>query len=221
MSVDYLRDETVINGNVDGEVLEPFIIVAQNLHIEQITGTNLYNKLIADITAGSVTGVYKTLLDDYIQPALLQWSLFECLPFINYNFTNKSISTQDSDNSTAVSLEDVKYLRANIKDVAEYYSTRAIAYLKDNEDSFVIRIGSPDGESDGIIYIGEKTKNKPRKYDLRTTEDVVFAFGFNNAIIDGVSLDDSPYKIGGSGFMELGYAWKTRLFDNTNFWRLK
>ena len=136
LSVDYLRDETVINGNVDGEVLEPFIIVAQNLHIEQITGTNLYNKLIADITAGSVTGVYKTLLDDYIQPALLQWSLFECLPFINYNFTNKSISTQDSDNSTAVSLEDVKYLRANIKDVAEYYSTRAIAYLKDNEDSF-------------------------------------------------------------------------------------
>ncbi|GAB5565373.1 MAG: hypothetical protein Wins2KO_24360 [Winogradskyella sp.] len=92
---------------------------------------------------------------------------------------------------------------------------------KDNEDSFVIRIGSPDGESDGIIYIGEKTKNKPRKYDLRTTEDVVFAFGFNNAIIDGVSIDDSPYKIGGSGFMELGYAWKTRLFDNTNFWRLK
>lgn len=151
LSVDYLRDETVINGNVDNEVLEPFIIVSQNLHIEKITGTNLYNKLIADITAGSVTGVYKTLLDDYIQPALLQWSLYECLPFINYNFTNKSISTQDSDNSTAVGLEDVKYLRDNIRDVAEYYSTRAIAYLCENEDSFTEYGDNGDNLSDIAI----------------------------------------------------------------------
>ena len=77
MSVDYLRDETVINGNVDAEVLEPFILVAQNVHIESITGTNLYNKIIADLEAVSITGAYKTLLDDYIHPALLQWSLYE------------------------------------------------------------------------------------------------------------------------------------------------
>ena len=63
--------------------------------------------------------------------------------------------------------------------------------------------------------------SKYRKYDRRTTSDLVFAIGFNNALIDGQSLDDSPYKIGGSGFVELGYAWKTRIFDNTNFWRFK
>ena len=49
----------------------------------------------------------------------------------------------------------------------------------------------------------------------------MFAIGFNNAIIEGQDFDDSPYKLGGSGFIELGYAWKTRIFDNTNFWRLK
>jgi len=86
-------------------------------------------------------------------------------------------------------------------------------------DSFIgVRENRKGSYSIGLKF-GEN--NKEKKYDRRTTEDIVFAFGFNNAIIDGLSLDDSPYKLAGSGFMELGYAWKTRIFDNTNFWRLK
>lgn len=72
-----------------------------------------------------------------------------------------------------------------------------------------------------IRVVGPNIKARNTKYDLRTTTDLVFAFGFNNTIIEGESLSDSPYKIGGSGFMELGFAFKTRIFDNTNFWRLK
>ena len=89
-------------------------------------------------------------------------------------------------------------------------------------DGFVLRIGGGDEDTnESFIYLGEKSQDKPRKYDRRTSTDVVFAFGFNNALIEGQNLDDSPYKLGGSGFIELGYAWKTRIFDNTNFWRLK
>ncbi|WP_111709023.1 hypothetical protein [Lutibacter citreus] len=75
----------------------------------------------------------------------------------------------------------------------------------------------------GGTLIGIKTKgnNKPRKYDRRTYSDLVVAFGLNNAIIDGEKLDDSPYKIGGSRFFELGWAWKTRVFEKTNFIRFK
>ncbi|MDC1505072.1 hypothetical protein N8475_07795 [Winogradskyella sp.] len=61
---------------------------------------------------------------------------------------------------------------------------------------------------------------KPPKYDLRTTNRLVFALGFNNAIGDNQSLDDSPYKLGGSGFVELGWAWQTRLLKDSNFLRL-
>ncbi len=83
---------------------------------------------------------------------------------------------------------------------------------------FSIKFGD-DEEEWTAVRLGKK--NKPRKYDRRTTTDVVFAIGFNNALIDGENIDDSPYKIAGSGFVELGYAWKTRIFDDTNFWRLK
>ena len=63
-------------------------------------------------------------------------------------------------------------------------------------------------------------EKKEPKYDRRTYTDFVFAFGLNNALIDGQSLEDSPYKIGGSRFFEFGWAWRTRVFKNSNFLRL-
>ena len=50
---------------------------------------------------------------------------------------------------------------------------------------------------------------------------MVFGIGFNAAIIEGQSLNDSPYKLGGSGYVELGWAWKTRLLKESNLLRLK
>lgn len=60
-----------------------------------------------------------------------------------------------------------------------------------------------------------------RKRDKRTYSDIVLAFGFNNAIQEGQSLDDSDFKIGGSRFFEIGYAWRTRVFKESNFLRFK
>lgn len=136
LSVDYLRDNTVINGNVDSELLEPFILTAQNVHIEAIVGTALYNAIIASIEADTLAGDNKTLVDNYLQPALLQWALYEALPFINYKLTNKAISTKNSDNSEAVELDELHYLRSTVSDVAQYMSERAILFLKSNTDLY-------------------------------------------------------------------------------------
>ena len=57
------------------------------------------------------------------------------------------------------------------------------------------------------------------KYDRRTYSDLVFAFGLNNAIIEGQSLNDTPYKVWGSKFFEIGWTWRTRVFKKTNFMR--
>lgn len=94
--------------------------------------------------------------------------------------------------------------------------------VEDDEDNgVIIRIGSSgkDYENDNVLYIGPK--NKQRKYDRRTTSDLVLAFGLNNAITKGESLQDSDFKVAGSRFVELGWAWKTRVFQNTNWLRVK
>lgn len=66
-----------------------------------------------------------------------------------------------------------------------------------------------------------KGNKRVPKDDVRTSNDFLFAIGFNNAIIEGESLSDSPYKTGASSFIELGWNWKTRVFKNTPFLRFK
>lgn len=86
------------------------------------------------------------------------------------------------------------------------------AYGKKSSD-VLVSIGKKNG-----LYI--KGKNQPVTYDIRTENQFLFAVGFNNTLIDGQSLDDSPYKIGGSGFVEIGWLWETRLLQNSNFVRV-
>jgi len=87
-----------------------------------------------------------------------------------------------------------------------------------DKKSTVFSINIGDGQKE-IVEV--KAKKTPPKNDIRTGNQLLFAMGFNNAIIDGVSLDDSPYKLGGSGFVELGWLWNTRVFKESNFLRFK
>jgi hypothetical protein len=92
-------------------------------------------------------------------------------------------------------------------------------YDNDGETSIAgISIGGNKGT---LVGIKTKGNNKPKKYDRRTYSDLVVAFGLNNAIVEGEKLEDSPYKFGGSRFFELGWAWKTRVFNKSNFLRFK
>jgi len=72
------------------------------------------------------------------------------------------------------------------------------------------------GEVVGLNYTSEK-----RKYDRRTTSDFVLAVGINNVITKGESLEDSDFKVAGSRFAEIGWAWKTRVFKESNWLRIK
>jgi hypothetical protein len=87
--------------------------------------------------------------------------------------------------------------------------------------SLEVNYGKNDNGDDLIfgLKIGNKDSEIRKKYDRRTYSDFVIAFGLNNAIVEGQSLEDSPYKIGGSRFFEMGWIWRTRVFKNTNFVR--
>lgn len=136
ISEDTIKKSTTINGNVDVELLLPYIKVAQDIHVQQLLGTDLYDKITAEITGSSLAGVYKTLTDVYIQPVLIHYSLYECLPFLSYKIMNKDIVRKLSETSTGASLEDIKYLRRTVLDTAEFYAKRLSEYLINNTGSY-------------------------------------------------------------------------------------
>lgn len=136
VSVQYIKDNTSMNNNVDADVVEPHIITVQATKIEQILGTKLYEKIQNDISGNTVSGNYQILLEKYIQPTLAHWVLYEVYPFLNYKLTNKSIVTKNSDNSEAIDLETLKYMRYSVRDTAEYFSQRISNYLLANQTLF-------------------------------------------------------------------------------------
>ena len=136
ISEDKLKKSTTINGNVDVELLLPYIKVSQDTRIHEILGTDLYNKLQADITASTLTGAYQTLVDDYIQDCLVHYALYEAMPFLSFKIMNKDIVRKTSETSTAASLEDIKYLRNIVLNTAEWYAKRLVEYLCNNTSSF-------------------------------------------------------------------------------------
>ena len=152
-------------------------------------------------------------------------ALKEEIELINKRLDDKKITAEEAQD---LKKEAAKKRAANIADRLAIIDNK-IALLRRNSlqeisenEGYILRIGGSEGETnDSFVFLGKKSNDKPKKYDRRTTDNTVFAIGFNNAIIDGQNLDDSPYKLGGSGFVELGHAWKTRVFKNSNFLRVK
>ncbi len=148
---------------------------------------------------------------------------------INQRFDQGSISVQEA---STLKEAAAKKRALNIENRLAIIDNK-IDLLERNQGELLTDISS-DSISDGQIRIGIdfngkegesfifNTRNWKRelKYDRRTYSDFVLAVGFNNAIIEGQSLNDSPYQLAGSRFFELGWQWRTRVFQNTNFLRL-
>lgn len=127
----YLKDNSVLNLNIEPQLINQAIIESQYIHIQQMIGTDLYKKfeyLISGNTISNHTD-YKLLLDDYIIPCLVNYSIYESIPYIRFKMMNKSVGGQSSDNSTPADLEEIKFLQANIKNKAEFLGERLISYL--------------------------------------------------------------------------------------------
>ena len=123
---------TAANGNVDNDKLLPRILIAQDIHIQNYLGTDLYNKIQADIVGSSLVDPYLSLLNDYIKPMLLHWSMVEYLPYAGVNIANGGIYTKNPENSTALSKEHVDSLVERSRTTAQFYTNRFIDFMQNN-----------------------------------------------------------------------------------------
>ena len=137
ISATRLKKDSAIGGSVKDDLIMPYILLAQDMNILPILGTDLDAKLKADILASSVTGAYKTLLETYIQPALVQFSFVSLVPYLRLRFVNNAVVVMGAtDQSSSASYEDLEPLMNTATDAAEFYRQRCIDYLRNNTSSF-------------------------------------------------------------------------------------
>jgi len=131
-----LVQNTILDGNVDTDKFIHFIKIAQEIHIRNYLGTDLYNAIVTKINAGNLSGAYLTLTTTYVQPMLIHYAMADYLPFAAYQVKNGGVFKHTSENAESVEKNEIDYLVNKERDFAEYYTRRLIDFITFNINSY-------------------------------------------------------------------------------------
>jgi hypothetical protein len=127
---------TAISGNVDTDKFLQFIKIAQQIHVQNYTGTKLYDKISTEILNDTLAGDYLALVVDYIQPMLIHFAMTEYLPFAAYTVANGGVFKHISENSTNAEKIEIDYLVEKERTIGQYYAQRFIDYMAFHSTEF-------------------------------------------------------------------------------------
>jgi hypothetical protein len=127
---------TALNGNLDTDNFIQFVKIAQDIHIQNYLGTKLFNKINDGIVAENLAAPYLMLLNTYIKPMLIHWTMVEYLPFAAYTIANKGVFKHTSENSNSVEKNEIDYLVEKERQVAQNYTRRFIDYMCFNNNTY-------------------------------------------------------------------------------------
>ena len=110
VSEKFLKDNSVVDNNVDYENITSTIIHCQDIHLQKVLGTPLFEDLCAKgLGSPSFNSNEIFLIKKYIQKTLLWYILMELPPEFKFMSMNKGIMVKSSENSQAADTGDIKW----------------------------------------------------------------------------------------------------------------
>ena len=136
VTIQDIKQKSIISGNVDPDKIVQFVEVAQDTHIQNYLGGKLYKKLQNLIIDGELNDAgnsdYKTLVDSYVKPMLIWFTQADYMPFAAFSIGNGGIYKHRSENSDNVSMDELNMLAARALETAEFYTRRFMDYMDHN-----------------------------------------------------------------------------------------
>jgi len=132
-----IREYTDLDNNVDTALIKNGIREASDIELQRLLGTLLYDKLLSDVDAGTLTGNYQTLVDDYVQDFLIYAAYWYILDSIYLRSRNNGLLTPNGgENSDSVDRTLYNVKRQSVKNKMEYYAEGLKDYLIEEEALF-------------------------------------------------------------------------------------
>jgi hypothetical protein len=133
IEIDELKEKTTIDLNVEDKILRNNIMDAQEIDIQSIIGSRLYLSLKDKVIDDTLADNYKTLMDDYITPALIKFSLYRSLDWLYTKIKNSSVVNQNGENSSKADIAIVEKLKSSVRNDTEYYSNKLKQFLEETD----------------------------------------------------------------------------------------
>ena len=132
-----IREFTDMNNNVDSKLISNAIRESQDIDLQRLLGTLLYDKILSDVQSNTLTGAYQSLVNDYIQNFLLYATYYYTLEYIYMRPRNNGLLTPTGgDNSDSVDRSMYNVKRQSVQNKREFYAEKLTDYLIENQNTY-------------------------------------------------------------------------------------
>ena len=127
-----VKQVTGIDNNIEDDLIESAIMVAQDIFLQARIGTNIIQELQRQVYENTLTTDYKYLLDNYItQPLAFNVAGDLMLPQ-SFKLKQKGVVQQSDEKIITVGLRDIQVIMEYYENKAEFYVQRLIDFLISN-----------------------------------------------------------------------------------------
>jgi len=140
ISEDKIKTFTNLNDNTFGKLLQPALREAQDVYLQQIIGSCLYNKILSLVATDEIGEAenynYKSLLDNQIQDFLLYQTLVNIIPLVNIKIANFGSVVSQDQYIVKLSQGDTDLIMNYYQKYADVYQKRLQDYLLQHCEDF-------------------------------------------------------------------------------------
>jgi hypothetical protein len=166
---EYLKTYTPLGKSIDVDQIYPFIQEAQDIYTQDLLGTPLYNyleyKLYSGLTFSTAYFIQQEIdLINIASKALAYWTIYLALPHLAIQIRNIGVARATSDNTTVSTVQELKYIREEMQNLAEFWNQRVVNFLCENSTYFPLYGAASDDmypqtyQYDSDIYIEDRYK---------------------------------------------------------------
>jgi hypothetical protein len=170
----YLKTFTPINQNVDITEVANHIESAELIYVRELLGKLLYDDLTTKINGSTLSSI-ETELVDLVKQMLAYRAAEIAIPFLGIKIRNKGVVKLNDEFAQPASIDEMKYLRHELKNRAEYFTERASQFLCDYSGDFPLWNAGNNGSTkqnpyptntgfDSDIYIDDYDMIKRNRY---------------------------------------------------------
>lgn len=135
-TANYIIDELIPAKNFDPALIEDSIELAELKYLKKALGQELYELLVQEHTATSYTGQNETLIENYLQPTLARYTVYEALPLIRAELTANGLQATMPTLIAPANEQMYAALRNKMLSDAELLLDEMLSFIKDNAADF-------------------------------------------------------------------------------------
>ena len=133
---DVVKSYSNLNDNLWEKYIRPAVSEAQSIELRTTLGDILYHQVLEMVGDGTITAstntLYKTMLDEYIQPFLIYQTLVNLIPIISTKLVNLGTVVSNDEHLTNLSQPERELIQRHYVSRAAHYRMLLVNFLDNN-----------------------------------------------------------------------------------------